>query len=89
VGSYATYTGTTGDWAAQSEKILGMSYDDWVRDKVAFGTPEMVADKLHRLQKELGLTQLIYEINYGNLLPNELQLNSLRMFNQQVIPQFK
>jgi alkanesulfonate monooxygenase SsuD/methylene tetrahydromethanopterin reductase-like flavin-dependent oxidoreductase (luciferase family) len=89
VGSYATYTGTTGDWAAESQKILGMSYDDWLRDKVAFGTPEMVADKLHRLQKGLGLTQLIYEINYGNLLPNELQMNSLQMFNQQVIPQFE
>jgi alkanesulfonate monooxygenase SsuD/methylene tetrahydromethanopterin reductase-like flavin-dependent oxidoreductase (luciferase family) len=89
VGSYAEYTGTTGDWAAQSQKILGMSYDDWLRDKVAFGTPEMVAEKLHRLQKELGLTQLIYEINYGNLLSNELQLNSLRIFNQQVVPQFK
>jgi alkanesulfonate monooxygenase SsuD/methylene tetrahydromethanopterin reductase-like flavin-dependent oxidoreductase (luciferase family) len=89
VGSYATYGGTTGDWASESERILGMSYDDWLRDKVAFGTPEMVADKLHMLQKELGLTQLIYEINFGNLLSHKQQMNSLRMFNQAVVPQLK
>lgn len=89
VSSYATYGGTTGDWASESKHILGMSYDDWLRDKVAFGTPEMVADKLDGLQKELGLTQLVYEINFGNLLSHEQQMNSLRMFNQKVVPQLK
>lgn len=89
VGSYATYTGTSGDWAAESQRILGMSYDDWLRDKVAYGTPESVAEKLHRLQKDLGLNQLMYEINFGNLLSYELQMNSLRLFHQEVAPQLQ
>jgi alkanesulfonate monooxygenase SsuD/methylene tetrahydromethanopterin reductase-like flavin-dependent oxidoreductase (luciferase family) len=89
VGSYAGYTGTTGDWGEQSRKILGMDYDDWLRDKVAYGTSDMVADKLRQLQNDLELTQIIYEINFGNLLPYELQVNSMRMFNEEVIPQFK
>lgn len=87
VGSYATYGGTTGDWGAQSERILGMSYDDWLRDKVVYGTPEAVVDRLHQLQEELSLDQLVYEINYGNQMSYELQVASLRLFNQRVIPQ--
>ena len=87
VGSYATCGGTTGNWGAQSERILGISYDDWLRDKVVYGTPEAVVDRLHQLQEELGLDQLVYEINYGNQMSYELQVASLRLFNQRVIPQ--
>ena len=87
VGSYATYGGTTGDWAAQSERILGMSYDDWFRDKVVYGTADSVAERLKRLEKELGLDLLIYEVNYGNLMSNEMQTESLKKFNLEVIPQ--
>jgi alkanesulfonate monooxygenase SsuD/methylene tetrahydromethanopterin reductase-like flavin-dependent oxidoreductase (luciferase family) len=87
VGSYATYGGTTGDWAAQSERILGMSYDDWFRDKVIYGTADSVAERLKNLEKELGLDLLIYEINYGNLMSIEMQTGSLKKFNQKVIPQ--
>lgn len=89
VSSYADYTGTTGNWAEESRRILGMDYDDWLRDKVAFGTPEMVADKLGDLQKELTLSQIMYEINFGNLLSYEQQLSSLRLFNEKVLPRLK
>ncbi|MFB3097425.1 MAG: LLM class flavin-dependent oxidoreductase [Dehalococcoidia bacterium] len=85
VGSYATYGGTTGDWSAESERILGMSYDDWLRDKVVYGTPENVTERLQRLKQVLGLDQLIFEINYGNQLSHDQQLNSLRMFNKEVL----
>ena len=87
VGSYATYGGTTGDWAAESERILGMSYDDWLRDKVVYGTPETVTERLQQLKQLLGLDQLIFEINYGNQLSHDQQLSSLRMFNKEVLPQ--
>ena len=40
------------------------------------------------LRDELGLTQLLYEINYGRQLPYELQLRNLRLIHEQVIPQF-
>ena len=87
VGSYATYGGTTGDWAAESERILGMSYDDWLRDKAVYGTPETVTERLQQLKQLLGLDQLIFEINYGNQLSHDQQLSSLRMFNKEVLPQ--
>ena len=89
VAGYADYGGTTGDWQTEGDRILGMDYDDWLRDKVAFGTPEMVTDRLRQLEAELSLTQIIYEIDLGNHLPLEMQLSSLRLFNQEVTPQFK
>ena len=52
--------GTTGDWKVQAERLYGMDYDDWLRDKVAFGTPDAVVERLQKLQDHLGLTQLLY-----------------------------
>ena len=86
VGSYAGRAGTTGDWGEQSRIILGMDYDDWLRDKVVYGTPDAVTERLAELEENLGLDQLIYEINYGNLMPDEMQTASLRLFNKKVLP---
>ena len=86
VGSYAGRDGTTGDWAEQSRRILGMEYDDWLRDKVVYGTPDYVAERLAQLEETLGVDQLIYEVNFGNLMSDELQTESLRLFNKKVLP---
>ena len=78
--------GTTGDWGAEAEAIKNMSYDDWFRDKVAYGTPEAVTYKLQSLTEELGLDQIVFEVNFGNLIPLENQLNSMRLMMEQVVP---
>ncbi len=85
----ASHAGTTGDWQAQAERIQSMSYDDWLRDKVVYGTPEMVVERLRQLQEDLGLTQIIYEVNFGNLIPYERQVKCLRLLTEKVIPHFK
>ncbi|MBI3329864.1 MAG: hypothetical protein HYZ81_24545 [Nitrospinae bacterium] len=85
----ASRVGTTGDWSAQAEHVRQMSYDDWLRDKVVYGTPEAVVDRLQQLRDELDLTQILYEINYGRQIPYELQLKNLQLINERVIPQFK
>ncbi|HEY5867589.1 MAG TPA: LLM class flavin-dependent oxidoreductase, partial [Candidatus Tectomicrobia bacterium] len=87
VARSASRPGTTGNWDAQAEHLQHMSYEDWLRDKVVYGTPDTVVPRLHQLQDELGLTQLIYEVNYGRQLPYELQLRNLRLIHEQVIPQ--
>ena len=89
VASYADHAGTTGDWGAQGERIQAMTYDDWLRDKVVYGTPEMVVDRLRQLIEELDLTQIIYEINFGSQIPYELQLNCLKLLTDKVLPKFK
>jgi alkanesulfonate monooxygenase SsuD/methylene tetrahydromethanopterin reductase-like flavin-dependent oxidoreductase (luciferase family) len=89
VAGSASRTGTTGDWSAQAERIRHMSYEDWLRDKVVYGTPEAVVDRLQQLRDELGLTQMLYEVNYGRQLPYELQVQNLRLINKHVIAQVK
>ncbi|MBI3329271.1 MAG: hypothetical protein HYZ81_21535 [Nitrospinae bacterium] len=66
-----------------------MAYEDWLRDKVVYGTPEVVVDRLQQLRDELDLTQMLYEINLGRQIPYALQLKNLRLINQRVIPRFK
>jgi alkanesulfonate monooxygenase SsuD/methylene tetrahydromethanopterin reductase-like flavin-dependent oxidoreductase (luciferase family) len=88
VAGSASRIGTTGDWSAQAEHLRHMSYEDWLRDKVVYGTPEAVVDRLQQLRDELDLTQLLYEVNYGRQIPYELQLKNLRLINEHVIPQF-
>lgn len=88
VSQSASRPGTTGDWSAQATHLRGMSYEDWLRDKVVYGTPDVVVERLQQLIDELGLTQILYEINYGRQIPYELQLHNLHMIQQHVVAQF-
>jgi alkanesulfonate monooxygenase SsuD/methylene tetrahydromethanopterin reductase-like flavin-dependent oxidoreductase (luciferase family) len=85
VASSASRRGTTGDWSAQAEHLRHMSYEDWLRDKVIYGTPEVVVDRLQQLRDELGLTQILYEVNFGRQIPYALQRKNLRLIHEQVI----
>ena len=87
VAQSASRIGTTGDWGTQAEHIRHMSYEDWLRDKVVYGTPEAVVGRLQHLTDELGLTQILYEVNFGRQIPYELQLQNLRLINEHVMPQ--
>ncbi len=86
VAASAAREGTTGDWQAESDHILGMTYDDWLRDKVVFGTPEAVLDRLLQLQEELQLSQIVFEHNLGRRIPHELQMKSVRLLMERVVP---
>ena len=83
---YDGYLGTTGNWGEEAEIIRNMSYDDWFRDKVAYGTPEAVREKLQGLTETLGLDQIMFEVNFGNQIPLENQLNSMRLMMEKVAP---
>lgn len=89
VAGSASRAGTSGNWKAEAERLYLMTYDDWLRDKVVYGTPDIVVERLQELQGQLGLTQLLYEINYGRQLPYKLQLSNLRMIHESVVPHFK
>ena len=38
VADSASRVGTTGDWSVQAERVRRMIYEDWLRDKVVYGT---------------------------------------------------
>jgi len=83
---YAGVRGTTGDWGQEAEVVRNMSYDDWFRDKVAYGTPEAVTEKLQNLTEELGLDMTLFEVDFGNKIPLDNQMNSLGLMMEKVTP---
>ncbi len=86
VAASADRTGTTGNWQAESDLIKGMTYEDWLRDKVVFGTPDSVLDRLLQLTEELHLEHIVFEHNPGRLIPHELQMKSMGLLMDKVVP---
>ena len=70
-------------------RLATVTYDDMLRDRVAYGTPEAVVDRLGSAVQELGLSGVIAEMNVGGGVPKERVLNSLRLFGERVVPQLK
>ncbi len=86
VAASADRVGTTGNWQAESDRILAMTYDDWLRDKVVFGTPESVLARLLQLTEDLQLSHIVFEHNLGRRIPHALQMNSVRLLMDKVVP---
>ena len=86
VAASADRAGTTGNWRAESDHFMGMTYDDWLRDKVIFGTPESVLDRLLQLTEQLQLSCIVFENNLGRRIPYELQMKSLKLLMDKVVP---
>jgi hypothetical protein len=72
-----------------AHELAHITYETLLRDWVVYGTAAEVAERLHQLITELDLSGVILEMNAGGLLPNERVLNSLRLFGEEVAPQFR
>ena len=77
------------DRTAQVQRLQAMSYEDVLANTVIYGTAESVVERLQQLQEELGLTQIIYEVNFGCNVPLEHQIKAVKLINENVVPRFK
>jgi alkanesulfonate monooxygenase SsuD/methylene tetrahydromethanopterin reductase-like flavin-dependent oxidoreductase (luciferase family) len=75
--------------AERLQRVANSSYDDLLKQRVLFGTPEAVVDRLQQYQEELGLTGVVAEVNYGGQIPYDQVLHSIRLLTDKVIPKFK
>ena len=66
-----------------------ITYDDLLRDRLAYGTPDSVAKQLKEIAEELQLSGIIAETNVGGLIPPERVKNSIRLFTEEVVPQLR
>jgi alkanesulfonate monooxygenase SsuD/methylene tetrahydromethanopterin reductase-like flavin-dependent oxidoreductase (luciferase family) len=66
-----------------------LTYDDVLRDRVAYGTPDMVVDRLRHLRDALGVSGVISESNVGGRIPLERVLDSIRLYAQEVAPRLR
>jgi len=74
--------------AERGQRLLSVSYEEALRDKMIVGTPDQVAEKLQRLRREIGLDGILAELNPCSLIPHALVMNALRLLCQEVMPRF-
>ena len=89
IASTAHGVGVTDDRLAQAERIRAMDYDAWLEDKVVYATPEAAVERFRELEEQLGLTEIIYEVNFGCQISYELQINTVRLLTERVMPHFR
>ncbi len=77
------------DRLAQARRIQAMTYEDVLANTVVYGTAGSVVERLQKLQEELGLTQIIYEVNFGCNVPLDHQIKAVKLINEKVVPNFK
>lgn len=89
--SSASEAGTTvsEERLERAERLAQVTYDDLLRDRVAYGTPDMVVARLRELKEILGLSGVIMESNVGGRIPLDRVLNSIRLYAQEVAPHLR
>ena len=90
-GKSAGGLGTTEaeDRAQRAERLANATYEELLRDRLAYGTPETVAQRLTELTEVLGLSGFVIEANVGGAIPAERVLNSVQLFAQKVAPKLR
>jgi alkanesulfonate monooxygenase SsuD/methylene tetrahydromethanopterin reductase-like flavin-dependent oxidoreductase (luciferase family) len=83
--------GTTGaeERAQRAEGLAQVTYDELLRDRLAYGTPDMVADRLRELRDQLGLAGVVIEPNVGGRIPLDRVVNSIRLYAEEVAPRLR
>jgi alkanesulfonate monooxygenase SsuD/methylene tetrahydromethanopterin reductase-like flavin-dependent oxidoreductase (luciferase family) len=82
--------GRTADQEAfeRLRRLAEVSYDE-VLQRVAYGTPEAVVERLQEYKEAFGLTGVSLDLNPGGQIPYERVVNSMRLLVEQVIPKFR
>ncbi len=70
------------------EHPIALTYDDLL-NRVVYGTPEAVVDRINWYREELGITGVSLDVNPGGQLLYEQVVESIRLLSDEVIPQFK
>ncbi|MDP6512741.1 MAG: LLM class flavin-dependent oxidoreductase, partial [SAR202 cluster bacterium] len=87
VGRAGTESGE--ERAERGERLATITYDDLLRDRLAYGTPDVVTERLIELRDKLGLSGFIMESNVGGIIPTEQMLKSVRLFGEEVAPDLR
>ena len=89
--TFTRSAGDAGTTAAEERvqrgrRLSNVSYQELLRDRLAYGTPEMVAERLSQLTEILGLSGVVIEPNVGGGIPAHQVFNSVRLFAEEVAP---
>jgi alkanesulfonate monooxygenase SsuD/methylene tetrahydromethanopterin reductase-like flavin-dependent oxidoreductase (luciferase family) len=73
----------------RAQRLSNATYEDLLRDRLAYGKPDLVTERLIQLRDDLGLSGVIMESNVGGRIPRDRVLNSVRLFAQEVVPNLR
>jgi alkanesulfonate monooxygenase SsuD/methylene tetrahydromethanopterin reductase-like flavin-dependent oxidoreductase (luciferase family) len=79
-------TGPAKRRAALVEKVAQLSYEDILRTRVAFGTPEMVIERLAAIRDDLELDGVVAELNPAGMFSVDQMKRTLRTMTDRVMP---
>ena len=84
----ASSAGTTAseERVARGERLSTVTYEELLRDRLAYGSPEGVVSLLKEITEELGLSGIVAETNVGGLIPREKVMESIQLFCNEVVP---
>lgn len=82
-------TAASEEGAERLRRMANTPYQEILRNRVIFGTPGAVIDRLKEFQEALGITGVVLEVNYGGQIPNGQVVNSVRLLAEKVMPAFK
>ena len=72
-----------------ASRAANLDYETVYADYAAIGTPEQVVSKLKFFQQIFDPQEFMGWFNIGGMLPNDEVANSMKLFAEKVIPQFR
>ena len=69
--------------------LSALSYDDILRDRVAFGSAPRLVDRFHEWHEVLGINGITAEMNAGGMLSVDQVKTSLSVLTHGVVPAFQ
>ena len=86
--SSATIAGATPseERVQRGEQLSSVTYEDLLRDRLAYGSPDTVTRLLREIIEEQGLSGVVAEVNVGGGISREKVLASVRRFATEVAP---
>jgi alkanesulfonate monooxygenase SsuD/methylene tetrahydromethanopterin reductase-like flavin-dependent oxidoreductase (luciferase family) len=78
-----------GERTTRAAQLATLAYAEVLQERVVFGTPEHVAQRLRTLQQAVGLFGIIVEPNVGGDISPALVARSMELFAQEVAPQLR
>jgi len=82
-------TGSAGRRQAIADEVAGLTYDEILTRRVAFGTAKQLIERLGAIRDDLGLSGIVAELNPGGLLSLDQMRRTLQILTREVMPAFR
>ena len=71
------------------KKVADVPYDEILKARCIYGTPEAVVERIHEFDDRLGLNGILMEVNYGGQIPYDKVVDTIQLLADRVMPRFR